>query len=227
VVSHLATDAGESEESASAHADAKDSSTRSRVIRAAIDCILEEGFYRASSNMIARRAGVTWGVIQYHFGTREGLLVAAYESSGTRFEALFANAEIRGETVRERVESLADVIWAYYRVPEFLAFLQLGLNLSHDPTCAERSRESLRAVSERFARQLPRLTREVVGDQVDDATAHALFSLLFSALRGLALDHEIGDAIQVSRPVSAPDPDPQRAMLVDALSAYVERLAGG
>ena len=31
-----------------------------------IACILEEGFYRASSNKIARRAGVTWGVIQYH-----------------------------------------------------------------------------------------------------------------------------------------------------------------
>jgi len=36
-----------------------DESTRARVVDAAIACILDEGFYRASSNRIAKRAGVT------------------------------------------------------------------------------------------------------------------------------------------------------------------------
>ena len=53
---------------------AQDSISRQRVIDAAIACILDQGFYRASSNAIAERAGVTWGVIQYHFGTREALM---------------------------------------------------------------------------------------------------------------------------------------------------------
>ena len=55
---------------------AVDLATRERVIAAAVDSILERGFYRASSNEIARRAGVTWGVIQHHFGTREALMLA-------------------------------------------------------------------------------------------------------------------------------------------------------
>ena len=49
------------------------------LIDATIDCILEEGLYRASSNRIAKRAGVTWGVIQHHFGTREALLLATFQ----------------------------------------------------------------------------------------------------------------------------------------------------
>ncbi|MEY2458244.1 MAG: hypothetical protein QOG30_74, partial [Acidimicrobiaceae bacterium] len=44
--------------------------TRRAVIDAAVASILERGFYRASSNEITRRAGVTWGVIQHYFGTR-------------------------------------------------------------------------------------------------------------------------------------------------------------
>ncbi len=43
-----------------------DSATRDRVIAAAITCILERGYYRASTNEIARTAGVTWGVIIDH-----------------------------------------------------------------------------------------------------------------------------------------------------------------
>jgi AcrR family transcriptional regulator len=203
--------------------DTGDASTRTRVIEAAVACILEEGFYRASSNKIARRAGVTWGVIQYHFGTREGLLVAVNEYASAQFDAVFADAEIRGDTIHERLDSLADVIWSYYRRPEFLAYMQLALNLSHDPTSATRTREGLRDVGERFARQLPRLMRAVLGEDIADGPDFDRLSmLLFSAFRGLALDHEVSDAMPVDRPVTRPDPDPQRAMLVDALSAYVE-----
>src|SRR3954453_5722331 len=114
-------------------ADPVDASTRTRVIEAAVACILEEGFYRASSNKIARRAGVTWGVIQYHFGTREQLLVAVNEHGAAEFDAVFANAEIEGDTITERLESLADVIWGYYRRPQFLANLTPILKLRHRP----------------------------------------------------------------------------------------------
>jgi len=48
--------------------------TRQKVLDAAIQTILEVGYYQASSNAIARRAGVTWGTLQHQFGTREALL---------------------------------------------------------------------------------------------------------------------------------------------------------
>jgi TetR/AcrR family transcriptional regulator, regulator of cefoperazone and chloramphenicol sensitivity len=58
--------------------------TRQRVIEAAICTIVEQGFYRASSNAIAERAGLSWGVIQYHFGSRESLMLAVLEEGTTR-----------------------------------------------------------------------------------------------------------------------------------------------
>jgi AcrR family transcriptional regulator len=205
--------------------DPVDASTRTRVIEAAVACILEEGFYRASSNKIARRAGVTWGVIQYHFGTREKLLVAVNEHGAAEFDAVFANAEIEGDTITERLESLADIIWGDYRRPEFLAYMQLMLNLSHDPTAKDRTRDGLREVGERFGKHLPRLMRAVLGDEIADGPDFDRLSmLLFTAFRGLALDHEVSDALPVERTVARPEPDPERTMLVDALSAYVERL---
>ena len=209
-------------------ADPVDASTRTRVIEAAVACILEEGFYRASSNKIARRAGVTWGVIQYHFGTREKLLVAVNEHGAAEFDAVFANAEIEGDTITERVESLADIIWGYYRRPEFLAYMQLMLNLSHDPTAKDRTRDGLREVGERFGRHLPRLMRAVLGDEIADGPDFDRLSmLLFTAFRGLALDHEVSDALPVERTLGRPDPDPERTMLVEALSAYIESLSRG
>ena len=50
--------------------------TRDTIIDETVRCINEEGFAAASANHIAERAGVTWGVIQYHFGDRSGLLSA-------------------------------------------------------------------------------------------------------------------------------------------------------
>ena len=43
--------------------------THRRVLDAVVRTILEVGYYKASSNEIARRAGVTWGAIQHLFGS--------------------------------------------------------------------------------------------------------------------------------------------------------------
>src|SRR5260221_3886428 len=53
-----------------------DSASRQRVLDAAIECILEQGLYRASSNAIAEQAGLSSGVIQYYLRTPEGLMLA-------------------------------------------------------------------------------------------------------------------------------------------------------
>src|SRR5687767_120561 len=81
-----------------------EASTPKKVVEAAIACILEEGFYRASSNEIARRADVTWGVIQYHFGSREALMLAVLEYAASDLQSALARATITGATLEERIE---------------------------------------------------------------------------------------------------------------------------
>src|SRR3954447_4011596 len=107
------------------------------MLAAAVECIVDEGYYRASSNRIAQRAGVTWGVIQYHFGTREQLLLAVVRDGAEDLLRPLEGATITGDTVEQRLDSLAEVIWGHYRRPEFLAHVQVLLNLSKDPRTSE------------------------------------------------------------------------------------------
>jgi AcrR family transcriptional regulator len=194
-----------------------DVSTRARVLDAAVACILDEGFYRASSNKIAKRAGVTWGVIQYHFGTREALLVAVHERGLEELDRCLTDAVIVGDTVEARLESFVDALWSYYRRPEFLAYMQVVLNLSHDPTTAESTRLALKTSQDRVGARLPALGRGVLGDGPSDAEVEETARFLYNVVRGLALDQELLDAMPVEHS-SAEQFDAQRAELVRVLA---------
>jgi TetR/AcrR family transcriptional regulator, regulator of cefoperazone and chloramphenicol sensitivity len=195
-----------------------DDSTRARVIDAAVACILDEGFYRASSNQIARRAGVTWGVIQYHFGTREALLVAVHERGVDELDRCLVDAAITGDSLEARIESFVDTLWAYYRRPEFLAYLQVLLNLSHDPTTADSTQATLTSVGKRVNERVPALVRAVLDRDATDAEVERIGRFLYNVVRGLALDQELLEAMPIEPHSSAEAFDAQRAELVRVLA---------
>jgi len=156
--------------------------TRARLIDATIDCILEEGFYRASSNRIAERAGVTWGVIQHHFGTREALLLATFQSGMEELIETLESAVITGDTFEARLESLADVIWRFYRRPRFVAYEQLTLNLLRDPTIDAATVRLVRRRQAKIGDLLTELATQVVDAQIAGVLPPAA---LLQILRGL------------------------------------------
>jgi AcrR family transcriptional regulator len=203
-----------------------DDSTRAKVVDAAVACILEEGFYRASSNEIARRAEVTWGVIQYHFGTREAMLLAVLERAAAELQS-HLNHPITGETLAERIDELADIMWDYYGKSDFLAYLQVMWNLSHDPTTEAQTREAMNDNQILVGQALPKLLQDVIGDALpEDHPDHSrLGTYVFAALRGMAVDQ----AHIASLPTARANPNGQaadREMLVASLTAYVESVAG-
>ena len=184
--------------------------SRQRLLDAAVACILEQGYYRASSNEVARRAGVTWGVIQYHFGTRERLMLEVFKDACERLVDHSRNAVITGDTLRERLGSYFDHLMGFYGRPEYLAYLEINLNLARDPDTSEETMAALRQVGEDFMQYwvdvpgLPRRYRHLV----------------FESLRGLILSHHLrGD------PTLSPNVDDQRAF-EDRASALLDALAG-
>jgi AcrR family transcriptional regulator len=190
--------------------------TRARLIDATIECILEEGFYRASSNRIAKRAGVTWGVIQHHFGTREALLRAAFQEGMRELIDTLESATITGDTFEARLESLADVIWSFYRQPRFVAYEELTLNLLRDPTIDAATTRLVRRQQAKIGELLTELSNAVVDDLAGVLPPLALFQIL----RGLAIGLTLTDAVpgRVRRAAEAVD---ERAVLLDALAALV------
>ena len=131
--------------------DTADGATRRLVIDAAVACILERGFYRASSNEIARRADVTWGVIQHYFGTREGLMLAVLQDGARQFTEIVDNASITGSSTAERLDELLDILAGHYGTPQYLAYLQIAAQ--HGPRPEDERRGPIDHASRRRADQ--------------------------------------------------------------------------
>ena len=141
---------------------------------------------------------MTWGVIQYHFGTREALLLAVHERGLDELDRCLTDAVIAGDTVEARLESFVDALWAYYRRPEFLAYMQVMLNLSHDPTTADSTQAALKSVARLGSTSaVPALVRAVVGTACPDREVERIGRFLYNVVRGLALDQELLEAMPI------------------------------
>lgn len=194
--------------------------TRAQLIDATIATILEDGFYRASSNRIAERAGVTWGVIQYHFGTREALMTAAFEEGMRELLSTLEGASITGDTFEERVESFVDVLWGFYRQPRYVAYQELTLNLTHDPAMDAGTVAMVADHDARIARRLAALAGAVVaGDAVALLPPGALVVIVRGVAVGLTLSDAVPGRAARGRIAGASD---ARRVLVDALVALAQ-----
>ena len=198
--------------------------TRDRVINAAVECIVDLGFYRGSStNEIARRAGVTWGVIQHHFGTREGLMLAVLQDGARHMVETVAEAQIDGSTVQQRMEQLVDVFSEHYARPDYLASLQVLLNMDRDPRTSADVRQTMREVSERSNAHVRRLLREALGPVVSTPD---LATTIFLLIRGFAFSQQLLDSMAYD--TVAPKRDrlsAQRRLLAEILAPYVGLVA--
>lgn len=96
--------------------------TRDLLIDETVRCIREEGFSAASARHIIERAGVSWGVIQHHFGDRDGLLTAVIEDAVDR---LVASLEVlAGEQVMD-TQDLVRATWDAFANPKAMAGLEI------------------------------------------------------------------------------------------------------
>lgn len=102
---------------------ARGDETRRRILDETVACVLEEGAAAASASRVAARAEVTWGVIQYHFGTRDGLLRAVVEDGldglGGALDGI-----IDGDTCVS-VAAVVERAWAAFSRPASLAALEI------------------------------------------------------------------------------------------------------
>jgi TetR/AcrR family transcriptional regulator, regulator of cefoperazone and chloramphenicol sensitivity len=174
----------------------------------AVRCVVEEGFDAASAKHIAERAGVTWGVIQYHFGDRDGLLAAVVDSGFDELRAHMATVDVPRGSTRERVSAIVDAAWAAFATETSRASLEILV--------ATRARRE-RAADEHLvamAGELARLGRDLIGDRRGVGDAAAIGDLLWATLRGLVLTQMMTDT-----PI---DTTRERSALVDLLTAGLD-----
>jgi AcrR family transcriptional regulator len=189
-----------------------------RVLDAATESILENGYYHTSSNEIARRAGVTWGAIQHQFGTREGLLLEILNDRWNRLQERMATGDVTGDTLEERLHCVLDVLASHYGQPEHLVQLQILLDLTQNPNTSSETRQAVELHGERLLKAWQPLFVRALGDAADEAD---LVRYAFSTLRGYLQGSLIASSI-----AELSDDKIERELLVRGVAAAIRHEAG-
>jgi len=103
--------------------------TRRRVMEAVVEAIAELGFQRTTGTEIARRAGVSWGAVQHHYGDKNGILAAALEDAFRRLADTLGEPPAPGTPLEERVSEFIDRAWEHYGSEHYRSTFEILLNL--------------------------------------------------------------------------------------------------
>ena len=78
-----------------------------KILQAALELFAREGYNATSTNMVAKQAGVSEGLIFRHFSNKEGLLQAILDEGERRFKVLFIDIVMENDpqaVIRKTIE---------------------------------------------------------------------------------------------------------------------------
>jgi AcrR family transcriptional regulator len=116
---------------------AKSEAMRLRVLEATIDCLQEGKSHEVSIAVIAERAAISRGAVQYHFATRRDLLCAVIEHINARRLQQFSADLSAIRPDEDLAERMVDTHWKHLGERDFLAYQELVLLARSDPELTE------------------------------------------------------------------------------------------
>jgi len=160
--------------------------TRSKLIEATVECLIEQGYVGTTTLAVCKRAGVSHGSLLHHFGKRQVLLGAALEAVYGRLRArVVAGLEALPEG-DARVEMMVDLMWSAFGAREFKAVLELWVAAANQPDVSWAVWPEARAFDAGNAPLAEQLFPEFAAKVPD---FHVYVSLLFQTLQGMGLAH--------------------------------------
>ncbi len=106
--------------------------TRARIMASVVEAIADLGFQKTTAAEIARRAGVTWGAVQHHFGGKEGILIAVLQESFAHFAERVATVDREGVPLEQRVSLFVDRAWEHFSSDDYRCSFEILLNFTAD-----------------------------------------------------------------------------------------------
>lgn len=163
--------------------------TRSALLEAAVECLVERGWSGSTVAVVAERAGVSRGAAQHHFPTREDLFVAAVGHVSAERQATLRDLTVAGDgrclTTREVVEVVVDL----YTGPMFQAALVLWTASATEPLL----REQVVPLETRIGRDVHRLAVDLLrADETVPGVREAI-QITLDLARGLGLSNLLTD----------------------------------
>ncbi len=147
--------------------------SRAAILQAAQEVFTERGYARATIREIARRAGVTHGLVMRHFGTKERLLIAALPGPRGLSDAVTGDLATLPERVAREFVSQIDAPQGFNAM---IAMIRSGVG----------GDESAVPLYTELERQTAAIYREVLGPE-----AETYVDLLRSLLIGVAFSRQV------------------------------------
>ena len=167
----------------------RSASTRARILKAAIDCLHQQGYGATTTVSVAARAKVSRGAMLHHFPSKADLMLATLSHALELNGANFAKAGARIEDAWERYAALPDLRLAAAKQPAGVAFTEIMVGARSDETVRSRFPEFKRALlSSRTSQRLADWAKEA-GVEVtprDQAVSHTITLAIF----GLAIEQQ-------------------------------------
>jgi AcrR family transcriptional regulator len=187
--------------------------TRQAVVDETVRYILDEGFAAPSVRRITDRAGLTWGVVQYHFGDLGGLLMAVVDQGFGELIAVLDGlpGQTAGLPANRRTQVVVDAVWQAFSSPTSMAALEILIS-----TRAVRDSAANAALSETMQR-FTELGRHL-GENLDAPHATEIGNLIWATLRGIVVAQMVSpEPLDTTR---------DRVALVDVLNSYIAAYPG-
>ena len=92
----------------------QDEHVRTRLLNAAVRVFDRKGYAAASVREVAELAGVTKPAMYYHFGSKEGLLLAILEQAKREVDSAMERALARTGTARGRILALCEDVYGLF-----------------------------------------------------------------------------------------------------------------
>lgn len=163
-------------------------STRGALLQATIECLVELGYSRTTTNEVQQRAGVSRGALTHHFASKADLLVAAMDSLYQDFSTSIRDAATALPAGKERIKPAIRLLWDRFNGPLFLAAMELWVAARTDPDL----RAALLPHERKLGRQLRGLTVEIFGESIAaHPSAEAVYQVLMTSMRGQAMTYAL------------------------------------
>lgn len=162
--------------------------TRELLLDATIDCLVELGYARTSTNEICRRAGVSRGAQQHHFATKAELMAHAVEHLVNKLIARMSSGDHTTLPGPDRIGEGIEMLWRGYSGELSTAVMELWVAGRTDPEL----QKAMQPIDKALARKTTELFREMLGDQAPADRPDLPLWLTVNLIRGLALDSMLG-----------------------------------
>jgi len=170
---------------------ARRQATRLKILTSAVTSLSEAGYAQTSTVRVAQMAGVARGSLLHQFPTRVDLILAVADHAAWAQGEFIREGLAKAPAGRERYIASVDVTWAAFQRPESRALLEILVATRHDRDLAAR----ISGFAERFEAGVARGAHrfaEASGLRDDHGEAAAERRLILFALRGLAVETELG-----------------------------------